>query len=452
MLRGPAFGSVRSRLALMLTALQVILLGAFTVIVYNRVESWTVDELDRTLERDLLRVAEAAARGVPPEQMLEQPRAPSHAAVARAGRLVATTPEWHASGLDRSVRSLTRGKVWWTSPEGPAWRMRRASVTTGLQVVVARDGTAQLLMLERLYLVLGFGLCVMIVAGAAAAWVFAADATRPLRSLAAQASAIDADRLSSNRLRTENPHDEFGVLAATFNRTLDRLDGSFRQLHRFTSDASHQLRTPLAAVRATGEAGLTGPSSEARLRATVETMLEQSGRLRRLVDELLVLARADSGQTRARPGPMDIASLVRETVESLQILAEEKAQRIELHVEGAPPARADPDLLRHALLNIMDNAIRYAPEGGTIRVTARAEPGGSVSVAVDDTGQGIPEAERERVFERFYRSQESVRSSPDGTGLGLPIARWCVESCGGTINAESAPTGGARLRIVLPGA
>lgn len=449
MTRGPAFGSVRSRLALLLASMLTLLFGIFSVMVYERVESWTVQDLDRSLDREMLHVAERAVRGVPAAEILAGPDAPARAAIVSPEGAIATTPEWHAAGLGQALREIETDRAWWDAPDGTAWRVRRAGLSTGAGVAVARDGTAQRLMLERLYVVLGLGLSVMIVTGGAAAWIFAADATRPLRSLAEQASAITADRLSTQRLHPENPHDEFGVLADAFNHTLERLDESFSQLRRFTSDASHQLRTPLTALRATGEAALSGPNDAAHMQAAVETMLEQSARLGRLVNELLTLARGESGQTPMRIRAVDVGALARETVESIGILAEEKGQTVELAVDGAPGVLADAGLLRHALLNIVDNAIRYSPEGGRIRVAVFSGDDG-VAIAVDDTGPGIPEAERELVFERFYRSQDASRDAPDGTGLGLPIARWCVETCGGSLTAGEAPGGGARMRIVLP--
>jgi heavy metal sensor kinase len=265
--------------------------------------------------------------------------------------------------------------------------------------------------------------------------------------MVARARQITAESLGG-RLPVPNPHDELGQLATVFNATLGRLENSFAELRRFTADASHELRTPLTALRAVGEAAL-GAGDPKALREALSSMLEETRRLGDLVDALLLLARADAGGVVPRVEPVELASLVGEVRETLLVLAEEKQQRIDV---TAPPSasRADRELLRLALMNLVHNAIRYSPEGGVIglRVGRRAS---NPIVEVIDQGPGIAAEHQQKVFERFYRVDKARARASGGAGLGLAIARWAVERQGGRIELESQPGQGSLFRIVIPG-
>ena len=266
--------------------------------------------------------------------------------------------------------------------------------------------------------------------------------------MAARAQQITAESLGG-RLPVANPHDELGKLALVFNATLSRLESSFSELRRFTADASHELRTPLTALQAVGEAALRSNDGDMKsLREALSSMLEETRRLSDLVDSLLLLARADTGAALPSLQEVELEALVREVRETLLVLAEEKRQLIEVQAEKLL-VRADRELLRLALLNLVDNAIRYSPKGSSIRLRVRRTENRAV-VEVIDQGPGIAREHQQKIFERFYRIDKARSRASGGAGLGLSITRWAIERQGGRIELESESGQGSLFRIVMP--
>ncbi len=253
----------------------------------------------------------------------------------------------------------------------------------------------------------------------------------------------------SERLPNPNPHDELGQLAGVFNQTLQRLEGSFTELKRFTADASHELRTPLTALRAVGEVALRQPGDPAVLRETIGSMLEEAQRLNDLIESLLTLARMESGKVRLQPEPIRVPEFLNEVRDSLSVLATEKQQTIELVGDADVVQTADRRLLRQAVLNIVHNAIRYAPSQSRITVRCSRRNGAAV-IEVADEGPGIAPEHRQRIFDRFYRIDQARSRAEGGHGLGLAITKWSVEHQGGRIETESELGKGSVFRIVLP--
>lgn len=282
-------------------------------------------------------------------------------------------------------------------------------------------------------------------------YFLAKHALSPVERMARRAHEINAEHLSA-RLDVENPHDELGRLAGAFNDTLARLERSFEQLRRFTSDASHELRTPLTAIRSVGEVGLRERGSPEHYRDVIGSMLEEAGRLTRLVESLLAISRADSGQIQLTRTGIAVLPFVREVVSLLDVLAEEKEQS--LSVEGDETARiqADRAILRQILINLFDNAIKYSPAGGRISIRVLPAAGQTVSVEVEDSGPGISPEHRDRVFDRFYRVDEGRSRDAGGAGLGLAIAKWGAEAHGGLLELVCPPEGGCIFCLSLPAA
>jgi len=230
--------------------------------------------------------------------------------------------------------------------------------------------------------VLAFGLPLAVAFSAAGGYFIAHRSLSPMNQMAARARQITAESLEG-RLPVPNPHDELGQLAAVFNATLARLENSFAELRRFTADASHELRTPLTALRAVGEAALRPDAGDPKiLREALSSMLEETRRLSDLVDALLLLARADTGVIVASKQQVDLAGLLSEVRDTLLVLAEEKSQQLEI-VAGQLTLRADRELLRLALLNLVDNAIRYSAEGLIISLRVRRRDANAVVEVVD---------------------------------------------------------------------
>ncbi|MEU4954938.1 sensor histidine kinase [Streptomyces lavendulae] len=281
----------------------------------------------------------------------------------------------------------------------------------------------------------------LIAFAAALAWWVTGQALRPVTAIRTELAAVTASELD-RRVPDPGGADEIARLARTVNDTLDRLERSDARQRQFTADASHELRNPLAAVRARLEVALARPSPD---RESVSAALADTGRLQRIAADLLLLARLDGGPA-PRPEPVDLALLAAEDA------ARRPAPRVPLRLAApAPvPAYGDPARLERALANLVDNALRYARSGVLVR-TAAAEDGWAVLEVADD-GPGIPEADRDRVFERFVRLDADRGRAGGGTGLGLAIAREIARAHGGDVRALPAREGapGARLELRLP--
>ncbi|MBI3490789.1 MAG: HAMP domain-containing protein, partial [Acidobacteria bacterium] len=292
------------------------------------------------------------------------------------------------------------------------------------------------------------GLPLIVVLAGAGGYVLARRALTPIDHLASEARRITADRLHE-RLSVPNQQDEIGRLAAVINDTFARLESSFEQLRRFTADASHELRTPLSLIRGIGEVGLGETRTPAEYKEAMGSMLEEVDRLTNLVDTLLRLSYGDAGTVRLSRAPIDLGQLTRDVVSSLGILAEERDQRLKVEVAEGVSVTVDRLVLREAITNVVDNAIKYSPRASTVDIRVRAD-GNQALLTVADEGPGIAPEHRERIFDRFFRLDEARSRDSGGAGLGLTIAKWAVEVNGGHISVETGANGGAVFRIALP--
>ncbi len=270
----------------------------------------------------------------------------------------------------------------------------------------------------------------------------------PVDRMAVTARKIGEENLHE-RLPVANARDELGNLSLTFNALLDRLEKSFLRLKQFTSDAAHELRTPLTAIRSMGEVSLQENKKPEYYRNVIGSILEENRRLTRLIDSLLFLSRADSDQMKLRKELFDFIPFVEQTIEFIQPLAEEKKQVIELQSNGDISLFADRDLVREALLNILDNAIKYAPAESKITVTLKHNAF-EAAISISDSGNGIPKAHLDKIFRRFYRVDKARSRELGGSGLGLAISLWVIQMHNGTIAVKSKQNEGSRFTISLP--
>jgi signal transduction histidine kinase len=251
------------------------------------------------------------------------------------------------------------------------------------------------------------------------------------------------------RLKVPNERDEIGRLTGVINETFARLESSFDQLRRFTADSSHELRTPLAVVRGIGEAAVAERRSPAEYEEAIGSILEEVDRMSSLVDTLLRLSHGDAGTIRLSRGTLDLAQLARDVAGSLGILAEERHQTLIVDAVSDVTVSVDRLVLREAVTNVLDNAIKHSPNGST--VTIRVERRGEEALlAIGDEGPGIPPEHRERIFHRFFRVDEARSRERGGAGLGLAIAKWAVDIHGGQITVHERPQGGSEFHIRLP--
>lgn len=307
-------------------------------------------------------------------------------------------------------------------------------------------------MLARIRAMFLVAIPLLVVCGSTGGYLLARKSLAPVAAMSAQAVRITASNLDQ-RLPVGGG-DELAGLARVVNDLLDRLEGSFAQQRRFVADASHELRTPAAILRTETDVTLSREHRpEAEYRASMAVMQDAAGRLARIVDELFLLARADAGHLVARREALYLEDVVHEVVRAVQGVAERRGVRLELGQLVEAPSRGDADLLGRLLLNLLDNAIKYSPEGGTVSVAMRRIDG-QCEITVADEGPGIPAAAHDLIFERFFRvdsaRSRSESSATSGAGLGLAIARRIAEMHGGQLQLTESRPGRTEFRLVLP--
>jgi signal transduction histidine kinase len=288
--------------------------------------------------------------------------------------------------------------------------------------------------------------------------IIAGGLTRPLQDIAAVARQLAGGALGQ-RIRTRS-HDEVGVLADTLNQMADRMDRDITALRRleqvrkdFVANVSHELRTPLTSIKGYVEALLDGATDNPEeAERFLRIILKQSDRLNLILDDLLQLSQIESGQVRFKQEPVRLGALVERTLPLIKPMADKKGQTVTVALPPDLPAvLGDEDRLVQVLTNLLDNAVKYTPDGGAIRITGRpAGDAAQVELSVADTGIGIPEADRPRVFERFYRVDKARSRELGGTGLGLSIVRHIVEAHNGRIWVEGNQPAGSRFVMRLP--
>jgi two-component system, OmpR family, sensor kinase len=283
-------------------------------------------------------------------------------------------------------------------------------------------------------------------------WLLAHRALKPVDEMTAAARRISAEQLGE-RLNETGTDDELDNLAKTLNQMLTRLDAAFSQVRRFSADASHELQTPLTILKGEMELALRSPRSPEEYRETLGSALEEVDRISQLVEGLLLLARAEAGVLRMDRQPVDLGEVVEDAGRRLQVVAESRSIEIhiDLHLEAVEPliVQGDRDRLQRMVLNLVENAIKYTRPAGHVRLSLKREGQWAV-ILVSDDGVGIPEEEREQIFQPFYRSADALSMEVKGTGLGLSIARSIAQAHGGTIRVESTVGGGSTFKVSIP--
>jgi signal transduction histidine kinase len=281
--------------------------------------------------------------------------------------------------------------------------------------------------------------------------MIARKALRPIDLMTERAAGITANNLH-DRLSIQNPDDELGRMAEVFNHLLGRLDEAFRQLRRFTADAAHELRTPLASIRTVGEVALAAPSESGRAKQAIENILEEASKLNETIDSLLLLSRAETSQATGLAERFPVQKLVSEVVSLLGVMMEDSDVHVAVinHTAEDLLVQADRSLLRIAFVNLIHNAWKFSPGGSTIRIEyLRNDSENTIEIAIHDAGPGISHEERRRIFERFYTGTTHPVSGKKGTGLGLSIAKLVIERADGRICFADSEAG-ARCVVILP--
>ena len=376
--------------------------------------------------------------------------------VSDALQSIVISENWNREGLEMTIPASIKSGELLSFQVANGKRYRALSSSTEqrkhtYQIVVAHEEESVHQSLNSLAIIIMLILPLAIAISLVIGYFIAGRVLEPIRVITGKASGIGAENLSERLPVGDGDDDEFSRLAVVFNQTFARLEDSFTRLRRFTADAAHELRTPLAAIRSIGETALHAPEDQVNSREVIGSILEESDRLRHLVDALLILSRADSGDIRLHQETVDLSDITMETVDLLNVLAEEKRQTITLTSSGKVMVQIDPTTVRQALTNILDNAIKYAPAESTIYVTVGTRSAREVFVEIKDCGCGIPDEEIGRIFDRFYRVDKGRSREYGGAGLGLSISKWAVENNGGWIEVESTINQGSLFRVVFIG-
>jgi len=301
--------------------------------------------------------------------------------------------------------------------------------------------------LERLRLALILGIPFALLLAGAGGRLLASRALEPVDRITQMARSISATDLS--RRINLGRQDELGRLAGTFDEMIDRLERAFQEQRQLTADVSHELRSPLTVLEAQTTLALRRSRNAAEYRQVLASVQEEVERMSVMVNQLLMLARADAGQEPVIRQPLCVADVAQPVVDGMRPLVGQKGVHLDLDADPNVWIQGDPDRLRQLLLNLLDNALRHTPAGGRVDVrVARVRERAVLAVA--DTGEGIAAEDLPHIFQRFYRGDRARHRGMGNSGLGLAIAKWVVEAHGGRIDVSSTPGCGATFTVTLP--
>jgi heavy metal sensor kinase len=324
-------------------------------------------------------------------------------------------------------------------------------VDSGRVIAVIRVGNSEMSLqktLSSLMLIMTglFPLALALAGGGG--WFLAYRALMPVDRMTKAARRIEANQLNA-RIEVSGSHDELDRLAETLNSMLARLESAFAEMRQFTADASHELQTPLTILRGEIEITLRSKRTEAEYVNVMKSALEEIERISVLVEGLLLLARSDAGVLRMDRKEVGLPMLVEDVLDRLAPFAQTKSVLLRLAEIETVEVEGDPVHLGRLLFNLVDNAIKYTPPGGVVRVSIRRDDD-EAFLSIADTGMGIPPEEQKKVFQRFYRSPEARSGTQGGSGLGLAIVKSIVEAHGGTVELESTSGKGSVFTVRLP--
>jgi len=468
--------TLRLRLTVFYTVLLGIALVTFSAILYILLANSLINEVDRTLftsatevEKRLIDSAATGRTALGISVLLVDPSPISEFAspgiymqiIDPQGRIRATSANLNGEVMPISpdvIQAALSGTttVANTSPGQPAEPLR--VLTTPLTVAGNVAGVLQVgaslyhvaVTMRSMLTILVLGILATTLLGSAGIWILSGRALRPLVAIATTAEYIGSSQDLSQRLQIHAPNDEVGRLSRAFNTMIGRLEAAFAAQKQFIADSSHELRTPLTVIRGNLDLLKRDPSPEGRLES-LTAMEQESVRMAKIVDDLMLLAQLDATQT-PPPAPVALDDVVMQVYNQARVLAQDKEVKLG-HVDTAI-VMANRDRLVQMLLNLVDNAIKYTPAGGTITIECRAPQHGQnpryAALSVHDTGIGIAPEDLPHIFERFYRADKGHTRTQGGTGLGLAIVRGIAESYGGRVTVQSVPGHGSTFTVLLP--
>jgi heavy metal sensor kinase len=459
--------SLRTRLALAFATILATLLSALGIFYYRTFAA----ELDAELTTDLGEITSAMHGflrfdGTAPALSYDRNDPEEAAFIERAtryyqiydlsnGQLLLASPAMEPLGLHYTPEEIrgfgTHPQIQDVETDDGRFRVTTSVITPTprasylLQVGVSLNGVDERLaqFVRIMLFVIPAGVVFTIVLGR---WL-AARALMPLSQLAATSRAIDVADLT-RRLPVRGTGDELDNVAEAFNETLQRLESAVADMKQFSTALAHELRTPLAILRGEAELALTGIQSPEEYRRNLASQIEELDRLTRLINQLLMLARAESGEIRLATSPVNLSELAGTTVGDLDAVAQSKQIVLACQAEPGVLVNGDAGWLERLLLNLLDNALKFTPAGGRVTVSVSRNSHGAL-LEVQDTGVGISPGALPHIFERFYQADASRTRTAEGVGLGLSLVKWIALRHGATVDAASEPGRGSTFTITF---
>jgi two-component system, OmpR family, sensor kinase len=375
--------------------------------------------------------------------------------IDKSGKIGAKSSDIEAGNLSASFATLERalaGEVVYETIEKTQPRLRIVTIPIGdskkvtsiVQVGTSLEDFDETM--NRLLLILIVGIPSSVGVTIGISYVMAKKALKPLDKIRRTAVKISSQNL--DEYIDIGTRDELGKLARTFNEMISRLRDAFQRVNQFSADVSHELKTPLTILKGGTEVALRKDRSLAEYKQLLASHLEEIDRISMIIDDLLLLSKADRGETKLDSRDVDLRDLIIDVYMGMKIFAERKDVSLTMGDLDDTKLRGDELKLRRMLWNLVDNGIKYTPAGGTVDISS-VKSNGYVRINVRDTGVGISDADRRYIFDRFYRA-DRARKRESGSGLGLSISKWIAEAHMGTIEVESTSTSGSLFSIRLP--
>jgi two-component system OmpR family sensor kinase len=459
---------LRTKFTAFYAAVSLLLLAAFSVLFYRLLAY----QMDKDLTDDLNERATALRgylrfeSGLPvlnydssdPDETYFINRAARYYQVwdLRDGRLLVQSPELKSTGI-----VFTADEIRDLSELSSTTQMRTEQIHIRFHnSVIHLQGSAAYLLqvgvslesleaaLTRLLDVILWLVPVGALMAGASGWYLAGRVLRPVDDLGAAAGEIGITRLDK-RLPVRGTHDELDRLAETFNQVFERLERAVSEMKEFTAAVSHELRTPLTVLRGETEVALSQKRSSEEYRQVLESQLEEFDKLAQMINQMLTLARAESGEIQITRQALGFSALTGALVDQMRPLAAWKDISLNLRAESAIEVAGDASWLERAIFNLLDNAIKFTGQSGRVDVTV-GRRGAAAILEVRDTGIGIPQEALPHIFRRFYRVDSSRSQEHAGAGLGLSLVEWIVRQHGGSVAVESRPGAGSTFTVELP--
>ncbi len=301
---------------------------------------------------------------------------------------------------------------------------------------------------HELLITLMMSLPILVLVAAAGGYLLVRRSLKPVENIRATAEKITFGNLS-NRLPVAATGDALEHLSLTLNQMLERLEAAYHQASRFSADASHELRTPLTIMRTELESIVQEPGLAENIRERIGSVLEETEHMSHMAEGLFAISRLDAGEAKMQHERLDLAELVSSTAEQMQLLADEKKMAIDIDANTVVTVEGDQTRLKQVVVNLLDNAIKYTPRGGSVSIQVFSF-GTKATLEIQDNGEGIPQDALPHVFDRFYRADKVRSREAGGAGLGLSIVRSIVLAHGGTVELQSTEGKGATCKVELP--